>query len=335
MKNNVILIFLFALIIAGCGTKRQYFEPETITGNVRFSGSMPSDIKEAGLFGASLENGQVISADGVEPNKILGNEDYFIGKFDDKYIVITKNGNLNIKLEDGTIFYEKTLPSMIAAASIEGDSLALITADNTLYLIQVSDDKVLYTQKMDDISAVDSRVAVPYFLGSLVVFPTLDGKLTIVDRYSGELIRNVVVSAERHFNNLIFLDVVGDRMLAATAKRAISINPSGINYIDEDIKDAALLSDRFFIFTKDGNVIMTDLNLQVIKEKKFPFAIFSGIVLTENNLNIIEKKGHLIRTNLNLENIEYLTLPSEIKSSIYIGKNKMYYENKYIDFSEY
>ena len=331
--KNILLVFLFALMIAGCSTKRQYFEPETTNGNIKFNGSISSDIKEVGLFGASLKNGQVISIDGVESNKILDKEDYFIGKFDNKYVVITKNGSLNIKLEDGTIFYEKILPSMIATASLEDDSLAIVTADNTLYLIEMSSDKTLYLQKMDDISAIDSRIAIPYFLGSLVIFPTLDGKLTIVDRYSGDLIRNVVVSAEKHFNNLIFLDVVGDRMFAATAKRAISINPSGINYIDEDIKDAVLLKDRFFIFTKDGTVIMTDLNLKVIKEKKFPFAMFSGVVLSDDTLNIIEKKGYLIKTNLNLENIEYLTLPDEIDSSIFIGKDKMFYENKIIDFS--
>jgi hypothetical protein len=167
-----------------------------------------------------------------------------------------------------------------------------------------------------------------------VIFPTLDGKLTIVDRGSGEVIRIVVVSAERHFNNLIFLDTVGDRMFAATAKRAISISPSGVNYIDEDIKDVVLLKDRFFLFTKDGTVVMTDLNLRVIKEKKFPFAIFSGVVPTVDSLNIIEKKGYLIKTNLNLENIEYLTLPSGIKSSIFVGKDRVYYGNKFIDFSK-
>lgn len=334
MKKNIILIILLSIFVVGCGTKRQYFEPENTVGEIRFNGSISSDIKEVGLYGASLENGQVISEDGVEADKILSDEDYFIGKFDNKYIVITKSGDLNVKLADGTVTYDRSMPSMIATASLSDDSLAVITSDNTLYLIQMSNNRTLYTQKMDDISAVDSRISAPYFLGSLVIFPTLDGKLTIVDRYSGQLIRNVVVSAERHFNNLIFLDVVGDRMFAATAKRAISINPTGINYIDEEIKDALLLSDRFFIFTKDGSVIMTDLNLQEIKEKKFPFAIFSGVLLSGDSINIIEKKGYLIRTNLNLENIEYFKLPTEIESQMFIGNDKkMYYEKSFIDFS--
>ena len=332
--KKVILALVFVLAIVGCGTKRQYFQPEATAGSVKFSGSIPSEIEKVGLYGASLSNRQVISVDGVEANKILEKNDHFIGKFDGKYLVITKDGNLKVKLQDGSVFYEKTLSSMVATASIEGDSLAIVTADNTLHLIQASSDKVLYSQKMDDISAVDSRIATPYFLGSLVIFPTLDGKLTIVDRGSGEVIRNVVVSAERHFNNLIFLDTVGDRMFAATAKRAISISPSGVNYIDEDIKDVVLLKDRFFLFTKDGTVVMTDLNLRVIKEKKFPFAIFSGVVSTVDSLNIIEKKGYLIKTNLNLENIEYLTLPSGIKSSIFVGKDRVYYGNKFIDFSK-
>lgn len=331
MKINILLLLSLLFIFSGCGTKRQYFEPEKIQGDISFSGYIPSSIKDAGVAGASMHNGQIISIYGVENYKILESNDVFFGKFDDRFLTSNQNGTITVKSSDNSLLYTKDISSMIASASLEGETLALVTTDNVLFLINMHDDKILYTQKMDDISAIDSRIASPYFLGSLVIFPTLDGKLTIVDRYSGLLIRNVVISAERHFNNVIFLDVAGDRMIGATSKRVISINPSGVNYIEDDIKNAILLEDRVFVFTKDGRILLTDLDLKVIKEKKFPFAIFSGAIATDT-LNVIEKMGYLIKSNLNLEDIEVFYFPTKINQPLFVDKNRAYYDNRYIEF---
>ncbi|MFV0482272.1 MAG: hypothetical protein ACK5LP_09855 [Campylobacteraceae bacterium] len=323
------IFFIVALLfITGCGTKRQYYKPEITDGKVSFDGRIPSQLKDVSLYGSSLDNGMVLSKDGVEDKIKIDEKDTFFGKFNNKIVYSTYDNVLHVNYTDGSSFYEKQMSSIVATASIDGSSLAVISADNTLFLIDTSKDSILFQRKMDDISAVDSRIAVPYFLGSLVIFPTLDGKLTIVDRYSGSLIRNVVVSAELNFNNIIFLDVVADRMIAATAKRALSINPRGINFIDEEIKDALLKDDKVYLFTKDGRVLLTDLDLKVIKENKYPFAIFSGVIL-DKTLNIVEKRGFLIQTDLNLENEKVFNFPTEIDKSIFIGNNKIYYDSSF------
>jgi outer membrane lipoprotein-sorting protein len=331
MRNAKSAIFLIicALFISGCGTKRQYFEPSDTSGRVRFNGSLSSDIEEVASKGASLGGGKVITYSGEEQNIKLEKGYSFLGEFDGRFVTISPYGVLHVKDKNNTLVYERDLNVMIASAAIDKNTLAVVTANNALYIFDMSSNETVFQKKMDAMSALDSRIAVPYFLGSLVIFPTLDGKLAIVDRNSGALIRNVVVSAEREFNNIIFLDVVGDRMFAATSKRIIGISPTNINYIDEDVKDAVLLEDRIFIFEKDGNVVLADLDLKILSERKFPFAIFAGAAVSGDKLYIVEKRGYLIKSDLDLKNYEIFDFPSKIEDFLFIGGGKIFYGDRF------
>ncbi|MDR0579874.1 MAG: PQQ-like beta-propeller repeat protein [Campylobacteraceae bacterium] len=317
-----------AVFMSGCGTKRQYFEPQNLQGSIQFDGSLSSSIKEITRDGASLKNGGVITRNGNELNINLEDKYNFFGEFDGKFITATPNGFLHVKNSDGKLIYSKDIRAITASASIGGDTLAIVTSDNILYLIDINSNVTIFQKKMDAMPAIDSRIAAPYFLGSLVIFPTLDGKLTIVDRNNGTLVRNVVVSGEREFNNIIFLDVIDDRMFASTAKRIIGIKPDGINYIDEEIKDAIVAEDRVFIFTKDGRVILADLDLKILSEQKFSFAIFSAVA-AKNKLYIIEKRGYLIKSDLDLKNFEIFKLPFDVEDSLFVTDSKIYYGNSF------
>ncbi|MDR0407683.1 MAG: PQQ-like beta-propeller repeat protein [Campylobacteraceae bacterium] len=330
MIKIISLIFAAGCILfmSGCGTKRQYFEPESLHGSVRFDGRLSSSIGEVAKEGASLKNGTVITRNGDEININLEKGYSFLGEFDGKFITVSPYGILHVKNSEGELIYDKDVGTMIASASINENTLAIITSDNALLIIDMNSNVVIFQKKADSTPSLDSRIAAPYFLGSLVVFPTLDGKLVIVDKNDGSLIRNVVVSAERDFNNVIFLDIVEDRMFAATAKRIISISPTNINYIDEDIKDVVLLSDRVFIFTKNGKVILTDLNLKILHEQKFSFAIFSTVV-AKDKLYIIEKRGYLIKSDLDLKNFEVFKLPFDIEDFLFAAGDKIYYNNSF------
>jgi hypothetical protein len=198
-----------------------------------------------------------------------------------------------------------------------------------LYLADLKTGSVFFQKKSDTVTAVDSRIAAPYFLGTLVIFPTLDGRLAIVDKNSGAVVNNVVVSGEREFNNIIFLDVAGERMFAATAKRVIVINSNGsINYLDKEIKDAVVADESVFIFTKDGKVFLCDLELKILSEKKFPFAIFAG-VSADKKLYILEKMGYLIKSDLELKEFEIFKFPSKIDDFLFITKEKIFYKDSF------
>jgi hypothetical protein len=326
--NSIAFVLVCTFFISGCGTKRQYFEPENLQGSVRFDGSLSSNIREITREGASLKNGMVVTRNANEVNINLEDGYSFLGEFNGKFITASPYGILHIKNSEGKLIYSKDIGAMIASAAIDDDTLAIITSDNMLFVININSDATIFQKKTDSMPSLDSRIAVPYFLGSLVIFPTLDGKLTIVDKDSGKLIRNVVVSAERDFNNVIFLDIVGDRMFAATASKIIDISPASINYIDEDIKDAFLSNDRVFIFTKSGKVIITDLDLKILSERKFPFAIFSAAAV-KDKLYIIEKRGYLIKSDLDLQNFEVFKLPFTIEDSLFVTDDKIYYGDSF------
>ena len=52
-----------------------------------------------------------------------------------------------------------------------------------------------------------------------------------------KVLRDVVVSSDRFFNNIMFLDVVENRLVASTANRIISINPKNVNFLDIAVRD--------------------------------------------------------------------------------------------------
>lgn len=171
-------------------------------------------------------------------------------------------------------------------------------------------------------------MAAPYFLSGLVLFPTLDGKVVIIDKTSGKIIRDVVISSERFFNNVIFLDVLGDRLVAATAKRVISINPQSTVFLDADVKDVILLENRVFVFTKDGRIVLTDADLKVLKERKFLFATFSGVIHGEF-VYVVEKNGYMIATDLDLITTNVYELPSDIDAKMFTTKDTIYFDDRY------
>ncbi|MDR1975874.1 MAG: PQQ-like beta-propeller repeat protein [Campylobacteraceae bacterium] len=329
LKTITSISFLaLALLFSGCGTKREYFEPDSVNGKVISGGPLSSSLKEAARNGASLKDGKIITAKGEEKSINLAKGESFLGEFDGKFITASPTDGIRVKDSDNTLLYAINLNIMTASASIDKETLAVITSDNTLYIIDMNANVTVFQKKMDAIAAVDSRIAAPYFLESLVVFPTLDGKLAIVDRKSGTLVRNVVISGEREFNNVIFLDVVGgDRMYASTAKRIIGISQN-VNYIDEDIKDALVSGERVFVFTKDGRVLLCDLELKVLAEKKFPFAIFASAAANDK-LYILEKNGYLIKSDLELKEFEVFKFPSKIDDFLFMTKEKIFYKDNF------
>ena len=185
----------------------------------------------------------------------------------------------------------------------------------------------------DDVYAVDSRIATPYFLNSLIIYPTLDGKLLIVDGKNYKVIRTVVVSSEKFFGNIIYLGVLGNRLVAATKKRVLSISPKSMGLLDEDVKDVIVLKNRVFVFTKDGSVLLCNADLKVLKRRKFPFAVFAGVIYGDF-VYMIERGGYLIATDVDLISTNIYKMPDNIDSFLFFTKNALYYQNKYFKLSK-
>ncbi|MBR8462420.1 L-seryl-tRNA selenium transferase [Campylobacter sp. faydin G-24] len=333
MRKFALLLTLgIALLFGGCGTKRQYFEPENVNESIKLSSDLPSSIKATSPNGATLKNGDIITKDGLLEEIKLPKDYMFLNKSQSQIISSDLNGDLNVSDMSGATLYYGKFPTAIISASIEGNLLAAISAANHIYLIDIVAAKTIMEYKSSEIYAVDSRVAAPYFMSSLIIYPTLDGKIYIVQKDSGRIIRDIVVSSESFFNNVIFLDIIGENMIAATAKKLIVINPQRTLYYNGEIKNILVNGEDIYVFQKDGNAIKTDLNLQKINEVNFKFAIFSDAIALNNSLYIIEKTGYLIKTDLDLNNAKIYELDGEIKDKSFMSKDAFYYDDEFVRF---
>lgn len=322
-----LLPLLALLILSGCGTKRQTYEPKSLAGEISYDGSLPSSIVDVVRDGATLENGQIITKDGLQ-NVRLPKGFTFLGASNNRYLAISKCSNLIIVDQNSKVVYERKFDIIVASASLKDDKLAVVLGNNKVQLINTKMDKILYSKQGDAVYAHDSKIAAPYFLNSLLIYPTLDGKLLIVDVKSNKLLRDVVVKSERFFSNVIYLDVLGDRLVAATKKRVVSINPKTMSFLDKDVKDVIVLKDRVLIFTQEGRVILTDADLKILKTKKYKFASFVGTI-HGNFVYIVERAGFLIATDIDLISSNVYELPDDIAAYVFTTDNKLFYKDHY------
>ena len=246
---------------------------------------------------------------------------------DGKFISSDLDGNLIVANSSNEILFQRSFNEAIVSAALEDNKLALLSAGNVIYLIDIATNDTLLEFESSNVYAQDSRVAAPLFMSSLVIFPTLDGKIMIADKNQGRILRDVVVSSEQFFNNIISLNVVNDTMIAATGKRIVSINPEKTVYYNGEIKDIVINGEYVYILLKDGKIVLSDLNLKQIKDVYFKFAIFSSATVYNGSLYIMEKTGYLIKTDLALDNAKIYELSDEVESQIFAGAKEFYYDD--------
>lgn len=330
-KYFIICSIALALILSGCYTKRQYFEPEKIDSDISYSGNIGASIIYSSFAGATLSNGKIITKGGIDNDSFNIDKNYkMLAYSNNKVVIANLNGNLKIRNKAGVSLFEYNFPQAVVSANLEENLLAAITADNNLYLIDIENSNILMQYASKEVYAIDSRVANPYFLGSLIIYPSLDGKIYIVNKTTSSIIKDVTISSDEFFNNVIYLGVVGDTMIAATAKRVISVSPDKTVYYDGEIKSVLINNSDIYIFKKDGSFLRTNLDL-IEKDKAYlKFAIFSDAIVHNNNLYIIEKTGYLIKTDLNLSNISIQSIPSAVEDNAYLTPDVLYYGSSYI-----
>lgn len=321
---------LCLLLFSACGTKRQYFEPEKIEGKLSYDEKLKSKIIDTNLDFARLRNNQVLDKNGVIDDFVL-EKGFTLLKYEaDEFVIADKDGNLKIVNVLGEELYAHKFDAAVLSVALSGDDIALVLADNTIILANRSLG-VKMSQTLTSAPAQDSRVASPYFLDTIIVYPSLDGKLVIVDKSAQKVIKDVVVSSEDFFNNVIYLDIVNDMMIAATAKKVVVVSPTQTFSLDEDIRNAVVADNFIFIFAKNGNIIKTNLKLNKLVEKKFKFAIYNESSVFNKHLYVFEKTGYLIKSDLNLENIQVFRLKSAVDEKSFMKEGKFYYSNKILN----
>ena len=197
-------------------------------------------------------------------------------------------------------------------------------------LYDIKADKVRYSEKLEKVITVDSRAANPVFINDLIVFPTLDGRLLIMESKTKTVLRDVAISDKDLFNNVIFLEVHGNILVAATSSKVIVITPKNIYTYAADIKDILYVGHDIYIFAKGGKVIHLDEKLQKIEETEFEYANFVAVAEMNGKLYGVERQGYLIEMDRKLGNIKVKELEDEVEKPSIIAKDVLYIGDKAI-----
>lgn len=336
MKQNLAIIatlFLCFIFMSACSTKRKYFEPQSFENEIKFSKKLSDDIVYTTINGAVLDNGAIISKSGKIFRPKVDEKLYLVNIFENNFIFANLDGNLHILNENGNEIYAKKFEFPILSASVEGNLLAVLDSQNEIFLVDMNANKVLLGHKFAKSYAQDSRSAMPKFMSSLALFPTLDGKIAVVNKQNMQIIRNIVLSNEPFFNNVIFLEVVGERMYAATANRIFMVNPKISTNIRTQIKDVKIYKDNVYIFKKNGFIILCDLDLRQKAQIELPFAIFSNALIKNDEIYVLEKTGYLIKLSLNLDSYKVYKLDGEVKNRSFSSDLGLYYDDTFLEIN--
>ncbi|MCR6591662.1 lipoprotein [Campylobacter insulaenigrae] len=326
MKHFFIFIVTL-LFLSACGTKREYYQPSKVESTTLQSKNIQGKIIDFNSNVAQLNNNTFIDEFGEIINFKLDKNYQIINTYQHEILIADNNGNFKIlDMQNNELFSHKFSESVVAA-NIDGDDIALVLANNTLVYAN-KNLGIKMIQNIGNSYAQDSRFASPQFLNTIIIYPMLNGKLAIVNKSTLKIIREIIVSSEEFFNNIIYLAIKDDKMVAATGKKVIVVAPNRTLYFNEDIKDITMGDREIFILTKDGKVIKTDLNLRVISENKFQFALFSKSTFYNNFLYIFEKTGYLIKINSDLNNYNVYKLSDAVDKKSFMKQNKFFYGDK-------
>ncbi len=319
---------LFAFSVNGCSEKN-YFEPSRIDGVVEYDGELPAPIVETGYRSATLANGDYITSSGVQSARLPDGYRYIAGSGD--LVVAAGDCKPNILYDTkNSKSTEIALPRRVVAALFIPDTekIAFLLEGNSYGIYDYAKNEVVVKYESDRALTADIRIASPMMLENLILIPTLDGKLVILSRESGAKVREIIVGKGDEFNNVIFLDVIGERLVAATPHRIISVSPKLMDALDMEISDIVFVKEGIYILSKEGVVYRCDNELKILNSKKFPFAHFVGAIYGEF-IYLIEREGYVIATDTELSGAHVFKIPDRIESWFFATKDTLYYDRYY------
>jgi len=331
-RSSFVVFTVAALIFSGCSSK-QYFEPEQTFSVNGASSSYGGTIIDQSRDGATLKSGRYIGKAGIS-NISLGENYRFLSESNTYVLAGSVDGMLKvINKKSGDIVRTVSMEVPVVSAGIENGMIAYVLNDNTFGLYNVSTDKKLIENRSEKTFAIDTRAATPMFIDNLAVIPMLDGKIVVISKSDPENATVVYLSSHEVFNNVIYLNRTGNTMVAATARKLITIGDAGQQELRENISDVAISNGQVYIFTKDGKVIKLDSTLNPVAQKKFKYVHFSAATAVGGKVYGLDQGGSLIVLNSNLSKYKIYDI-GETDTPVFITGSKLYKDGKIIHLTK-
>lgn len=317
-----LLVLVSALFLFTACSKKQYFEPEDSYSFNKSSKSIDSSITSFNRDGATLENGKFISSKGI--SSITLPEGFeFLNLNEDK--VIATNNKDKILINDKEIL----LNSVVVAATIKDDILAIVNSDNSIMAYDLRDGKIIFKEYLSKSLANDNRIAAPFFMSNIILYPTLDGKIVVVSSQNYKVVRNIIVDADSQFNNIIYLNVVNNTLLAASSNKVISVGDGILNIKEYNLRDIISHGNDIYLATIDGQIIKTDISLNVMDRKKYKFAKFYALAFGDS-LYALESQGYMINISEDFKSEKIYDFSFDEQDKVIVFDDTIYINDEYI-----
>ena len=325
MFKSLVAVVLLLTLFLGCSSK-EYYKPDDTVDSMSSTADLSEYISEVSADSATLADGTIITNKGVDST--LFPEGYrFIFK-NDEWALALKAGGEVFAVKDANESRVLKLSKTVATLALKDNLLAVVFADNELALYDFETRKLLFKEPASESTAVDMRITTPRFLNDLVLFPTLDGKVVIVNAQSKELVRKIIVSSEEYFNNIIYFNIIDDVLYAATPYKIYSLGAKE-SRISLEARSVVVNDKGVWAATKQGEVIALTHSLEVIKKQKFPFAHFLGMVVTEKAVYLAEKEEYIIILPLDVESFEVYDFDLQ-EGYFFTSDEGFYYGDEYM-----
>ncbi len=321
MKKYILFASIFALFFSACSTKEVY-EPLYLDKDWNRCENSDAAIIDKSLNIALLDNSKVLVEDGVL-DVVVDKSHRVISHSDGWVITASINGTVVLTSDSNSTKQKKfELKKSIASASVSDDYLAVLFADNEIAIYSISSKKAIFKEQGGKSLAVDARIVNPYFMNDLVLFSTLDGKVIIVNVKLKKRLRTVIVSSEDNFNNVIYFNIIDNKIIAATSYGILSLSSKEMREKYE-IRNVVNDDKDMFITTKQGEVVSLTPDLQVNAKIKFPFAHFLGMISHGDKLYILEKEGYMIVLDKDMYN--YSVHEVDFEDGFVFVSDKLFY----------
>ncbi len=314
-------------MFSGCSSKK-VFEPKIVKDEWSRYGDRNLSIIDVGSNLALLEDRTVLTKDGIVNIKI--DDTQRVISDSDGWIISSQiDGNLTLSSKESSKEIVFELKKTIATASVKDNNLAVLFADNEMALYNIQTKETILKEQGSKSLAVDARIVAPYFMNGLVVYSTLDGKVIIVNIQLKKRLRTIIVSSKNTFNNIIYFNIIDNKIIAATNTTILSIS-SKETRVKYEIRNIIYDNENIFITTKQGEVISLNSNLDLNTKTKFPFAHFLAMIADEDKLYLLEKEGYMIVLDKK-DMTQYSVYNVNIEEDyLFIGDKVFYIDDEYI-----
>jgi hypothetical protein len=334
MKKTLVLCT--AIFLSGCSMDTQKFIPsflQTSAGHDASAYTYPIYKRAVNVIrdGVTFNDGSYITPKG-EGKILLPRGYYFINESGGRILAANRYGDMSVLKDNGQeIAHVKLDAPLVSGATYSGGVVYLLQG-NKFGLYDPFHNKITYQKQLKGGSIVDTRLANPLIATNFIALPTLDGKLILISRGTPSAPAAIPIGKTKSYGNIIFLEPLGNKIIAATPSNIIALAPKSKKEIEAKVADITIKNGIIYLLTRDGKVEKLNANLQSIASRQYSNADYATIAAFDGKIYAYAKSGSLVVMDDNLQDYKVYAVGSANDYS-YVSGKYLYIDDKKVDLS--